>query len=328
MADVFRWGIIGPGRIAAKFAEGLQAVEGAALYAVASRTPGRGEEFIRTWGGEKVYSSYEALLDDSRVDGVYISTPHVFHRENALLALKAGKPVLCEKPMTVCEAHTRELVETARREKVYLMEAMWSRFFPLMERIRQLIAAGEIGEVRMAEADFGYRRELDPQSRQHNLDLGGGALLDVGIYPISFFHMLLGVPSEVLGSACIGKTGVDEQSGYLFKYPKGELALGSSAVRTDTPCEARIIGTEGRIDLPRNWWRPGEITLWKGEEARRIVEPFEGNGYNFEAQAVMEDVRAGRKENLIMPLDDSLDIARTMDRLKKQWGLAYPGEPR
>ncbi|MBN2628485.1 MAG: Gfo/Idh/MocA family oxidoreductase [Spirochaetales bacterium] len=327
MADTFKWGIIGPGRIAAKFAEGLQAVEGAELYAAASRTPGKAEDFLKTWGGEKTYSSYEALLEDSRVDAVYISTPHVFHKDNTLLALKAGKPVLCEKPMTVCEAHTRELVEAARRENVYLMEAMWSRFFPLMGKIRDIIAREEIGDVRMVTADFGYRRELDPTSRQHDLKLGGGAILDVGIYPLSFFHMILGEPAELQGAACIGETGVDEQSGYLLKYARGQLAMGSSAVCTDTPCEARIMGTKGRIHLPQSWWSPGEITIIKGDKVQRIVEPFKSNGYNYEAEAVMQDVRAGRKENAVMPLDDSLTIARMMDRLKKPWGLTYPGEP-
>ena len=325
MAEEFKWGIIGPGHIAASFAEGLAAAEGCTLYGAASRTPGRAQKFIKTWGGEKAYTSYEALLEDREVDAVYISTPNNLHLENAKAALKAGKPVLCEKPLTLNEAQTRELIDTAREEKVYLMEAMWARFFPLMDKIRSLIAEGAIGDIRMVQADFGFRRpEASPDGRVFNLKLGGGSLLDVGVYPIAFFQMLLGDPDEVQGLAHVGETGVDEQCTFLLSYPEGRLAMGSSAIMTRTPWEARIMGTEGRIHIPLGWWRPSSISLWKDDREQVIEEPFRGNGYNFEAVAVMNDVRAGRLENEMMPLKDSLSITKTMDRLRKLWGVTYP----
>ena len=325
MADDFKWGIIGPGHIAASFAEGLKNAEGCSLYAAASRTPGRADDFIRKWGGKKSYTSYEEMLNDPKVDAVYISTPNSLHLENAKAALKAGKPVLCEKPLTLNETQSRELIETARKEKVFLMEAMWTRFFPLMEKVRNLTAEGAIGDIRMVQADFGFRRpEAAPDGRVFNLKLGGGSLLDVGVYPVAFFQMLLGSPEQIQGLAHVGETGVDEEAAFVLSHSGGRLAMGSSAIMARTPHEAWILGTEGRIHIPNGWWRPASISLWKGENEQVIDEPFKGNGYNFEAVAVMNDVREGRRENILMPHRDSLAISRTMDRLRQLWGVTYP----
>jgi dihydrodiol dehydrogenase / D-xylose 1-dehydrogenase (NADP) len=330
MSEKFRWGIIGPGNISKKFAAGLKGIKGAELYAVASRTKGRGEEFIKEFGGEKVYSSYEDLVKDPKVDAIYIATPHVFHKDNAILCLKAGKPVLCEKPITICEKHTREIVDTAQKEGVFLMEAMWTRFFPLMGEVRELIAKGEIGELRMVNADFGFRGNVNPKGRLFDLNLGGGGLLDVGVYPISFFNMLLGEAESVQGTAQIGETGVDEQAAFVMGHSGGKIAYGSCGVRTATPQEAIIIGTEGKIHIDAPFWNPRSFTLYKnGEEP--VIKEFpipeeEGNGYKYEAMAVQKSVEAGEIENSIMPHKDSLAISRTMDKLRKQWGLVYPSE--
>lgn len=328
MSSKFKWGIIGPGNISKKFAQGLTGLDDAELYAVASRTPGKGEAFIEEFGGEKAYASYEELVADPKVDAVYVATPHVFHRDNSILCLKAKKPVLCEKPMTVCEKHTREMVDTARKEKVFLMEAMWTRFFPLMEEVRNLIAKGAIGEVRMVNADFGFRGGLNPKGRLFDLNLGGGGLLDVGVYPISFFNMILGEPVSVQGSAQMGETGVDEQAAFVFAHEEGRMAYGACGVRTATPQEAIILGTEGRIHIDAPFWNPRSFSLIKpGEEPVSKEFPIEkGNGYKFEAMAVKAAVESGKIESDVMPHEDSLAVARTMDRLRKQWGLTYPVE--
>ena len=328
MSKIFRWGIIGPGNISKKFAGGLKAVKGAELYAVASHTKGKGEKFIKEFGGEKVYSTYEELVKDDKIDAVYVSTPHVFHKDCSILALKAGKPVLCEKPMTICEKHSQEIVDCARKEGIFLMEAMWTRFFPLMADVRKQISQGAIGEVRMINADFGFRGGMNPEGRLFDLSLGGGSLLDVGVYPVSFFNMIMGEPDSVQGMAHLGETGIDEQAAFVMGHSRGMIAYGSSGIRTQTPQEAWIMGTEGKIHIEAPFWDPRVYTLLKnGEEPVTREFPIdEGNGFMYEAMAVQKSVESGELENSIMPHRDSLAVVRVMDKLRAQWGLKYPAE--
>jgi predicted dehydrogenase len=327
MSDLFRWGILGTGGIARKFATGLAALPDAQLVAVGSRSQESADQFGDQFNIPRRHASYEALAADPEIDAIYISTPHPFHAENSLLCLENGKAVLCEKPFTINVGETDQVIEVARESGIFLMEAMWTRFLPAIVRLRDLLAEGAIGEPRWMQSDFGFRGAFKPEGRWLNLELGGGALLDVGIYPISFASMVFGAPSEIVSTAHIGETGVDEQSSYMFAYDGGQIALGSSAVRTETPQEAVICGTEGMIKIPYPWWNANELILMRsGAEPETIAPPREGNGYNYEAAEVARCVRAGELESPVMPLDETRAIMQVLDTLRGQWGLQYPGE--
>jgi predicted dehydrogenase len=327
MSDTFRWGILGTGNIARQFATGLQALPDATLAAVGSRSQEAADAFGAQFGAARRHASYEALAADPEVDAIYVATPHSMHRENTLLCIEHGKPVLCEKPFAINAAQSEEMVAAARARGVFLMEAMWTRFLPLLGRMRALLDARVIGEVRMLQADFGFRTGVNPKGRLFDPALGGGALLDVGIYPVSLASMVLGQPSRVASMADIGSTGVDEQAAIILGYENGQLALLSTAIRTSTPHEARIMGTNGLIRLHDQWWRGTGMTLAvSGQEPQRIDEPIAGNGYNYEAAEVARCVRAGLLESETMPLDETLAIMRTLDAVRAQWGLRYPME--
>ena len=326
--DRIRWGILGLGSIARKFAEGLQALPDAALVAVGSRSKEKAETFGQEFGAARCYGSYVALADDPDVDVVYVATPHPMHAPDSILCLKAGKAVLCEKPFTVNRGEAEEVVAVAREEKRFLMEAMWTRFLPIVVQTRQWIKEGRIGEPRMVQADFGFRTSVAEEGRLFNPRFAGGGLLDVGVYPISFAAMVFGEsPSRIASLADIGETKVDEQAAMVLGYSGGRLAVLSSAIRTETPQEALIMGTEGMIRIHSPFWGGSRATLTVNGKAPEAVERlFEGNGYNCEAAAVGECLRAGQLENDVMPLDESLSILETMDRIRAQWGLKYTME--
>lgn len=327
MTANIRWGIIGTGYIADLFAKGLSVVPDAELHAVASRTQAGAEAFGLQHNVPRRYESYAALAADPDIDVVYISTPHPMHADNALMCLEAGKAVLCEKPFTLNAGEARTVVEAARSRGLFLMEAMWTRYFPVMVRVRELLAAGVIGDVRLLNVDFGFRTTYNPEHRLFNPALGGGALLDVGIYPISFASMVLGKPARMTGLAELGQTGTDDQSAYLFGYDNGALAMLASAVRTDTPHQAVINGTRGRITVQPQFWRPTRLTLEVYDhEKTEIHLPIVGNGYNYQAVEVGRCLREGRLESAIMPLDETLQLMETLDTLRGAWGLRYPQE--
>jgi dihydrodiol dehydrogenase / D-xylose 1-dehydrogenase (NADP) len=327
MTDKIRCGILGTGRIARQFAQGLTVLPDAELVAVGSRAQGTADAFGKELGVPHRHASYRALAEDPDVDVVYVATPHSLHRENCILCLEAGKAVLCEKPLTINAAEAEEVITLARDKRLFLMEAMWTRFFPAIEKTRQLLADGAIGEVRMISAGFGFRAPFDPQQRLFNPALGGGALLDVGIYPISLSSMVLGPPSRAVSLAHLGQTGVDEQAAIVLGYDQGQLAVLNTAVRTKTPQEAFILGTEGQIRIHTPWWRPDTLTLsTKGRKDKRLRFRLKGNGYNYEAAAAMECLRLGKLESEVMPLDETLTIMQTMDGIRAQWGLRYPME--
>ncbi len=321
-----RWGILGPGSIANKFAEGLSAVPEAALHAVASRAQEKSDAFGAAHGAAKSYGSYEALVADPGVDVVYIATPHPFHAEQCLLALNAGKAVLCEKPFAVSAAQAEPVVRRAREQGVFLMEGMWSRFFPLMGRVREIVDSGAIGDVRMVQADFGFQGNVNPTGRLFSPALAGGGLLDVGVYPISLASMFLGAPVKISGFAQIGETGVDEQAVMALEYAGGRLASLSTGIRTNTPHEAWILGTDGMIKLHAPWWKLEAYTVSKDGKDTVTEEPFTSSGFNYEAKHVAECLAAGKTESDIMPLDETMQILRTLDTLRAQWGLKYPME--
>jgi dihydrodiol dehydrogenase / D-xylose 1-dehydrogenase (NADP) len=327
VSDTIRWGILGPGGIAKQFARGLAAIDNAELAAVGSRCQANADAFGDEFDVSRRHASYAALADDPDVDAIYVSTPHPFHRLNTILCLEAGKAVLCEKPFAVNAADVGAMIDCARRNGRFLMEAHWSRFLPTLVQTREWLASGAIGEVRAVLADFGFRAGWDPEGRLLNPDLAGGGLLDVGCYLVSLASMVFdGPPAEIASAAHIGDSGVDEQAAMLFSYPGGRFAQLACAVRTGMPQEARILGTEGMIHLPSPWWCGDKVTLKAGEDEDTRELPFDGTGYNCEAVEVGDCLRAGKLESDIMPLDESLAIMQTLDRVRAQWGLKYPME--
>ena len=328
MAQAIRWGILGTGSIANKFAHGLSVLPDAQLVAVGSRAQKTADAFGDAFGIPRRHASYEALATDPDVDAIYVSTPHPLHMPNTLLCLEAGKAVICEKPFAINTREAEQMVRVAREKRVFLMEAMWTRFIPIVVKVREWLAEGRIGEVRMVAADFGFRAGWNEESRLLNKAMGGGALLDVGIYAVSFASMVLGrQPERIAGLADIGRTGVDEQSAMVLGYDKGELAMLYTAVRTNTPQEAQVLGTDGAIRIVPPFWKGTSATCTRyGGGSETLEIPYEGNGYNFEAAEVMACLRAGRLESEAMPLDETLAIMKTMDRIREQWGLQYPAD--
>lgn len=324
--SIVRWGIFGTGNMASQLAVALARLPDARLVAVASRSIQRAELFADGAGIPHRYGSYRALLDDPDVDVVYVATPHTEHRENTLAALRAGKHVLCEKPLALNAAEAEEMVAEARRRGLFLMEGVWMRFLPLMDEVRALLASGALGEIRMLQADFGFRAEFDPHGRLFDLRLAGGSLLDVGIYPVNLASLAFGPPARVVSLAHLGETGVDEQAAVTLGYSGGLLAVLSSAIRVDTPNEAHLCGTDGSIKIHHRWWVPELMTVTVGARQETLHRPKVGNGYGHEAEEVMRCIREDLGESPLMPLDESLVIMRTLDEIRGQWGLRYPSE--
>lgn len=328
MSDTIRWGILGTGFIARQFAEGLKSARGAVLQAVGSRAMETANTFGDLFNVPNRHATYEALAADPEVDVIYVSTPHPLHKENSILCLEAGKAVLCEKPFTINRREAEEVVACARHHKRFLMEAMWTRFLPTVVQAAAWVREGVIGEVRMVRADFGFRADYNEDSRLFAPEMGGGGLLDVGIYPISLAAMVLGVhPAKISSMAVLGPTGVDDQNMVALQYANGAIAMTASAVRTETPQDACIIGEKGFITLHPLFWRGDTITLslqGKDPETRHL--PLTGNGYNYEAEAVMESMRAGKLECEQMCLDDTIALMDILDTARAQWGLRYPME--
>jgi predicted dehydrogenase len=327
-ARPIRWGILSTGAIAHKFAEGLRALDDAELAAVGSRRAETAEAFAQEFDVPRSHSSYADLAADPGVDVIYVATPHVFHRENTLLCLRAGKAVLCEKPFTINAREAEEVIAAARADRRFLMEAMWTRFLPAIVKVRELLAEGAIGQARMLRADFCFRTGWNPQGRLLNPALGGGALLDVGVYTVSLASMVFGPePTHIVSHAHIGETGVDEQSAMVLGYAGGQLAVLACAVRTATPHVAQIVGTEGRIYIHHPFWHPSRITLEReGADPEEMELPYPGNGYTCEAAEVGRRLRQGELESPTIPLDETLAVLRILDRIRAQWGLRYPSE--
>jgi len=306
---------------------GLREANGAELVAIGSRDLTRAQTFANEFAAPHAYGSYEELAVDPTVDAIYIGTPHSFHQAHTLLCLDAGKHVLCEKPLAMNAAQAERMIAKARTKNLVLMEAVWTRFLPALVRVRELVADGAIGEVRLINADFGFRADFDPASRLFNPELGGGSLLDVGIYPLNLAFMLCGEPVEILTTANLGETGVDEEAAILLRHAGGQLSVLTSALRVDTPREAHILGTAGRITICFPWWAATRIVLHTGNGRDQEWEfSNRGGGYTYEAEAFMTMIRTGSLESAVMPLAESLAILKTMDTLRERWGLSYPGE--
>jgi predicted dehydrogenase len=322
-----RWGILGTGSISGTFVEGLKVLNDAELLAVGSRTQKSADKFGKKYNVPRRYGSYADLAADPDIHVVYIGTPHPMHREDTLLCLNHGKAVLCEKPFAMNARQAEEMISCAREKKLFLMEAMWTHFFPAVVEAQRLVRKGKIGEVRMLKADFCFRAGWDPDKRLLNPQLGGGGLLDVGVYTVAFAQMVLGMePSSIHAMAHMGKTNVDEQAAMILGYDGGAMAILTCAVRTNTPHQAFIFGTDGWIRVPHPFWQPDSIFVSRGDKEKELKFKRLGNGYSFEAMEVMHCLRKQRLESSIMPLTKTLAVMHTLDRIRAQWGLKYPVE--
>jgi predicted dehydrogenase len=323
MGERIRWGILSTGGIADSFASDLRFVPDAEAAAVGSRTLASASAFAQRHGIARAHGSWQELADDPEVDVIYVATPHQAHHEAALTCLRAGKAVLCEKPFTLDLASSEELVETARTAGLFLMEAMWTRCFPAVHRIAALIADGAIGRVTAIHADFGISGRFEPTHRLRAPELGGGALLDLGVYPITFAHMYLGAPSSVSAWAHFGPEGTDENTAVVLGYESGAVAALTCSIIGDSPRRAIITGTQGRIEVPRDFFRPSGFELWRRDTVERFDDPFEGLGYHFEATEVQNCLTAGRLESDVVPLSETLSVMSTLDAARAKIGLSY-----
>jgi predicted dehydrogenase len=325
-SDQVRWGIVSTGGIATRFARAMPNVVGGELVAVASRSKEGASRFAAEFGIGRAHGSYEALAADPEVDAVYIGTPHSRHAADSILFLEAGKHLLCEKPFTLNAAQAHRVLEAAKRNNRFVMEAMWSRFLPAYEVIGRLLREETIGQALLVEADFGFRREIDPTHRLFDLAQGGGALLDLGIYPVQLSTLVFGPPDRIKAEANVGRTGVDEDVAALLHHPGGGLSVLKASLRTPMTCTARITGTAGLIEIPAFMHCPDTITV-VGPAGRELIEcSWEGEGLRFEIDEVNRCLAAGAVESDRMPGTETLLLQRILDEIRSQIGVVYPGE--
>ncbi|MGE9693548.1 MULTISPECIES: Gfo/Idh/MocA family protein [unclassified Streptomyces] len=321
-----RWGVLATGAIAASFAADLVTVPGAELVAVGSRTEEAARAFAERFAVPRAHGSWAALAADEDIDVVYVATPHTAHLEAARLCLEAGKGVLCEKPMTLDARQAAGLVELARARDVFLMEAMWTYVNPLVRRLKLLVEEGAIGELSAVEADFSVDGPFPAGHRMVDPAQGGGALLDLGVYPVAFAQLLLGEPEGVAASAKLSEEGVDLQTGMLLDWANGAHALLRCGLLGAGPTRAAVVGSEGRIEVAGNFFAPGEFVL-----RRRGAEPVTytareeggGEGYVPEAVEVTRCLREGLTESPLVPLEGTLAVLRTLDRVREATGVRY-----
>ena len=322
-----RWGILATGWIADLFVKDL-ILTGHSVTAVGSRSQASADRFAAAHGIAKAHGSYEALVADPEVDIIYIATPHPQHVAAAKLALNAGKHVLVEKAFTINAAEAAEIVDLAQDKGLVALEAMWTRFLPHMRRIHEILDAGSIGEVRSLTADHRQHLPSDPKHRLNALELGGGALLDLGIYPISFAWDVLGKPDAIHATAVFRETGADAQVATLFHYPSGAIATTLSSSDSAGPNRAAIVGTKGRIEIDRTWYCPTSFRVYDNHNT--VVEAFDqpvpGRGMQFQAEEAERLIKAGLTAGAILPPSQSVEIMATMDEVRRQIGLKYPGE--
>ena len=322
-----RWGILATGWIARRFTADAQ-LAGLNVTAVGSRSAESARAFAETFGLSRAFGSYAELVADPDVDIVYIATPHPAHCETALAALQAGKHVLVEKPLTLNRAQAETLRETARARGLFAGEAMWTRYLPHMARIREIIASGGIGDIRTLHADHAQSLSTDPTHRINALELGGGALLDLGVYPISFAWDLLGAPTTVHAAGRLGETGADTEVGVVMTHTSGAVSTCLASSRAAGTNTSQIVGTAGRIEIDRVWFTPAGFTHYDadGHVVEQYVSEVPGTGMQFQAIAAEECVASGEVAGKLMTLEDSVAIMGTLDEIRRQIGVRYPGE--
>ena len=327
MPDRIKWGILGTGRIAGKFAVALNNLEDAQLYGVGSRSEVNAAAFSDEYSVPKRFHGYESLAADPDIDVVYIATPHSLHKENCLMCLEHGKAVLCEKPFTVNASETATVINFAREQQLFLMEAMWTRFIPAAIKLKEFIAGNVIGDIQYLFAGGAILPDFDPDFYVFRRELGGGVLLDAGVYLVSLASWLLGYPDKIQSVGRLNSRGVDDHDALLLEYDSGAIASLYVSMRTKSRPDITVLGSKGKIYVHPPLFCPSKIILSLFDaEATEITLPFDSNGYQFEAMEVNRCLREGKTESDVMPLDETLAIMRMMDEIRGQFGLKYPME--
>ena len=326
MKKKYKWGILAPGKMAAKFTRALKLLDNAELYSVGSRDIGRARQFAAEFGFQKAFGSYEELAADSETDIIYVASPHSCHHEHTLLCLKNRKAVLCEKAFALNSREASEMIDEAVRQKVFLMEALWPPFQPLYIKTKELVESGEAGKVIHLDAKFGFQAPFSPSDRKFNLALGGGSLLDIGIYTVIDALWFLGVPGDVIAAATFSETGSEDSISIIFKYDDRRMATLYSSFRTAEGIGCTLLCEKGNLSFSRGRDMSQKLTVTiSGKENADYSLLPEGMGYQFEAAEVMKCLDEGRTESRIVPHSFTLDLMTTLDRIRNAAGIAFPG---
>ncbi|MEA4912963.1 MAG: Gfo/Idh/MocA family oxidoreductase [Christensenella sp.] len=326
-----KWGIVGTGNISAQFAQGLQLVENAQISAVASRSLDSANAFAQKFEIPKSYGSYEAMANDTTLDIIYIGTPHPQHYENVMLFLEAGFAVVCEKPLGVNAALSEKMIAKAREKNVFLLEGMWTRFFPAFQKALEWVKTERIGQPKVLHAVFGYDGSANKGQWRFRHDMAGGALLDVGIYPLALTFAMFGSDPVKISTSAYIENGVDEYNTFTFEYADGRIAVLTDGIGIKLNNQVFIGGTKGSVLLREGWWHPdhaefapfGDTDVGISPNRDVFDQPYPSSGFQYEAKAVQQHFLNGLKEAPEMPLDETLKIARMLDRLRKEWSLVY-----
>ncbi|MFT4734047.1 MAG: putative dehydrogenase [Algoriphagus sp.] len=322
---MINWGIIGIGKIADKFASDLSTVENTNLVAVASRSLERAQAFGTKHHADNAYGSYEEIFNTPNLDAIYIATPHTTHAFCTKLCLEQGIAVLCEKPFAMNKGEVKEMINLAKDKNTFLMEALWTRFLPTTKKVLALVESGSIGNIKTIQADFGFTPPFHPERRVLNPEFGGGAFLDIGIYPAFITLLLLGYPSSILAASTKGPTGVDESTAFIYKYNNDAVANLSCTFGANTNIEAFIYGDKGKIHMKRKFHEATEIVWYPdGADAQTFHFPRETFGYNFEIEEVNNCLLEGKKESDLWPLSQSLKLIQLLDKTREKAGIVYP----
>ncbi len=323
----FKWGILGTGGIAAAFVDDLSRADGHEVVAVGSRTLSKAQEFAKDISTATAYGSYEGLVNDANVDAIYVATPHPSHKEHAMLALNAGKPVLCEKPFAISGKEAQEMINCAKENKVALLEAMWTRYLPHIATVREILSSGLLGKIETVEADHGQRLADQNIARLVDPQLAGGALLDLGIYPVSFAHLVLGAPLRITARAVMTDRGVDAQTSAIFDYADGAQAIINTTMIAQTPCRAVVSGLLGRLEIDRTFYNPTamRVVLYDGTTTE-YPNNYLGHGLREQAIEMARVVGTGALESPLMPWSETLSVMHVMDQIRAQIGLVFPFE--
>ena len=325
-SEKFSWGILGPGGIARAFAQDLALLQGHTIGAVGSRSLENAQKFAATFGGT-AYGSYEELVADPTIDAIYVATPHPAHHDNVILALNAGKPVLCEKPFSVNAVQAQSMIDAAARNGVALMEAMWARFLPHYAKVREIVESGVLGPILSIHADHGQRLADQGIARLIEPALAGGALLDLGIYPVSFAHMILGTPAQITSTAVMTDQGVDAQTSMIFTYQDGAQAVLTTTMIEQTPCRAVVAGLNGWLEIDRTFYNPAAMRVVLNDgTTTEYPNTYRGHGLREQAEVFKQLVRSGKLESEILTWKATVEIMTTLDTVREQIGLKYPFE--
>jgi predicted dehydrogenase len=323
----FNWGILSTGGIAQAFVDDLSKAEGHKVVAVGSRSIDKAQKFASTITDAIAYGSYDELVADKNVDAIYVATPHPMHEEHSLLAMNAGKPVLCEKPFAMTAKQAQSMFDASRTNGVALLEAMWTRYLPHIAIVREILSSNILGQIQTVEADHGQRLADRGVDRLVDPNLGGGALLDLGIYPISFAHLVLGSPAHITARAVMTDRGVDAQTSAIFDYNNGAQAIINTTMIAQTPCRAVVSGLLGRLEIDRTFYNPASMRVVLSDgTTSEYPNSYSGHGLREQAIEMARVVRAGLLESPLMPHQETISVMNSMDEIRRQIKLTYPFE--